>query len=112
MPVMGVFYMINGAGVTPPDDEVWDPISMGDALTGRQKRSHYRRLRWVKNVAERCDLDWWDHDNTTLVSLVTRPPDETAMSETYTDAICQSVTMRHSHGRGIDVTARFLVKVD
>lgn len=112
MAVPGVFFMINGAGVVSPDTEVWDPISMGAALTGEQKRSHYRHLRWQKTIAEKCDLDWWEYDNVTLTSLTTRPPDELAMSETYSDAICQSVTMRHSHGRGIDVTANFLVNVE
>lgn len=112
MAVYRVAYMINGQGVTPPDSEEWGNIIVGTALTAREKRSHYRQLIWTKRLAEECDLDWFDFDNTTLTELVSRIPGSLRQSEVYTDAICQSVVMRHTRSTGVDVTAKFLVKVD
>jgi hypothetical protein len=108
----GIYHMINEIPVTSPDDEVWEPVSMGVALTAEQKRSLWRRLTWVKNVVDEQRLDWFTYDNTILTSLVTRKPDSLRQSEVYTDAICQSVSMRHRHGVGVEYTAIFLVKVD
>jgi hypothetical protein len=107
----GVVFSINGVGVTAPDEEVWTPISVGVALTGRQKRSPYYRLEWTKQVADDCRLDWFDYDDTTLTSLWTRPPSGLNEYAKYTDAICQSVVMRHRRGVGNEVIARFLVYV-
>lgn len=112
MSLFGVFYMINGMPVTCPDDEQWEPVSMGDALTALQKRSPWYRLTWSKNVIDGSRVDWFEFDNTELTSLVTRIPDSLWESAEYTDAVCQSVTMRHNRHRGVDYTAVFLVKVN
>jgi hypothetical protein len=104
--------MINEVGVVSPDEEKWDPIILGTDLDSLQKRSLYRTLRWSKTVVDRCDLDWWAHDNTVLTSLVCRPPDLLDHWERYTDAVCQSVTMKHAHGLGEQIVATFVVKVD
>ncbi len=111
MSTKGVWYKINGDGVTTPDEEVWTPIAVGVALTGRQKRSPYWQLEWRKQVADSCDVDWWTYDNTTLSSLWTRPPDKLDETEQYTDAICQSVEMRQRRGFGNEIVATFLVYV-
>lgn len=111
MGIKEVYYSINGSNTTPPDEEVWTPISPGSAGTGLQKRSPYRQLEWRKTVAGPCHLDWFDYDNTRLTSLATRPPgllDETVV---YTDVICQSVTMRQRQGAGSEIVAVFLVYV-
>lgn len=102
-------FQINGNVVTAPDEEVWTPISMGVSLTGQQKRSPYYQLEWRKVVGGPCHLDWFDHDNTTLTSLTTRIPDLLDDFETYTDVVCQSVTMRHRHGAGSEIVAIFLI---
>ena len=111
MGVKTVYYNINGTGVTSPDEEVWTPISPGTALSGLQKRSPYWQLEWRKTVAGPCHLDWFDYDNTTLTSLATRPPGLLDETVEYTDAICQSVTMRHRMGVGNEIVAVFLVYV-
>ena len=108
----GIFYAINGREVTAPDEEVWTPISVGLSLTGRQKRSPYRRLEWRKTVADCGRLDWLAYDNTTLTSLITRPPDELDGFEEYTDVVCQSVSFRHKRSVGSEIVAVFLVYVD
>ena len=109
----GIFYMINGMGVTAPDDEIWSPIIMGDGLTNLQKRSRYNQLTWKKTLVEKCDLDWLQFDNVELASLVCRPPDELVEWELYDlHVICQSVTMKQHHDRGVDVTAVFLVRME
>jgi len=107
----GNVYAINGLIVTTPDEEVWTPHVMGDALTGRQKRSPYRILEWRKQVADRCLLDWFSYDNTTLVSLTATPPGTLDQHETYTDAICQAVNFRKRLSVGNEIVARFLVCV-
>ena len=109
--IAGIFYKLNGNGVVSPDEEVWEPIVVGVALTGRQKRSPYWQLEWRRQVVDRCDVDWWDYANTTLTSLWTRPPDKLDETAQYSDAICQSVEMRHTRGLGQEVVATFLVYV-
>jgi hypothetical protein len=105
----GQHFMINNLVVTTPDEEVWSPILIGDALSGTQRRSPYQILEWRKQVADRCRLDWFDFDNTVLAALVCTPPGETDQHERYTDAICQSVGMRKRHSVANEVVARFMV---
>ncbi len=107
----GIWYKINGEGVTTPDEEVWTPVVIGTSLSGTQKRSPYWQLEWRKQVADACDVDWWEYDNTTLTSLWTRPPDKLDETVQYTDAICQSIEMRQVRGFGQEVVATFLVYV-
>jgi hypothetical protein len=109
--IKGVAYAINGTGVTPPDSATWPPTVIGQDLNSLQKRSPYRIHEWSKQVAGPCHLDWFDYDNTTLASLVTRPPGTLDEMETYTDAVLQSVTMRQDRNVGTQVTAQFLVYV-
>jgi len=109
--VRDVIYSINDTEVTSPDEEVWSPVAIGTALTGRQKRSPYWRLEWHKTVAGPCRLDWFDYDNTTLDSLTTRTPGKLDISEIYTDAVCQSVVFRQRRGVGNEIVATFLVYV-
>ena len=107
----GVF-RINGEEVIAPDEEAWSPQVIGTDLAGEQNRSPYQRLEWRKTVADQCMLqDWAEHDNTTLVSLRTRPPLVLDEMETYTRVVCQSVTMRHRRSRASEVVASFLVYV-
>lgn len=107
----GQYFMINGQTVTSPDEEVWTPITIGDALSGTQRRSPYQQLEWRKRVADRCRLNWFPFDNTILSSLVCTPPGTINQHQHYTDAICQSVAMRKRHGVATEVVARFMVNV-
>ena len=112
----GILYAINGAQVLTPDEELWTPIVSGTSLTARQKRSPYRRLEWRRQVTDRCEVngmarDWFGYDNTTLTSLICRPPGRLAEFEEYADAVCQSVTFRQRRGVGTEVVATFLVCV-
>lgn len=111
MAIRGVAYAINGAGVTPPDAATWPPTVIGESLNGEQKRSPYRTHEWSKQVSGPCHLDWFAFDNTTLASLITRPPGTLLDMETYTDVVCKSVTMRQDRNVGTQVTAIFLVYV-
>ena len=111
MPV-GIVYSINGNSVQAPDEEVWGNIVMGTSLTGRQKRSPYRQLEWRKVITDACRLDWFDYDNTTLASLTTRPYNKLDEHATYTDVICQSVTMRQRRSVGNEMVAVFLVNTE
>lgn len=108
----GVYYMINGIGVTSPDEEKWEPIIIGTDLDSLQKRSHWRTLTWVRRIGERCDLDWLQFDNTVLTSLICRPPNRIDHHEVYTDAVCQAVTLKHVRGVAEEIIAQFIVKVD
>lgn len=106
----GSVYMINGQPVVAPDEEVWSAIEIGNALTGLQRRSPMQMLKWRRIVAERCDLDWWDFDNTALTSLTCTPPEDVGVNRTFTrTALCVSVTMRQGHGVAREVVATFLV---
>lgn len=107
----GQSFMINDLVVTTPDEEVWIPIVVGDALSGTQRRSPYRTLEWRKRVADCGLLDWFDHDNTVLTSLVCTPPEEVDQWQRYTDAICKSVVARKTHTVATEVVATFLVNV-
>ena len=111
MTVKEVAYAINGTGVTTPDEEVWTPVVVGTSLSGTQKRSPYWQLEWRKQVLDRCDVDWWPYDNTVLTSLWGRPPGKLDETGQYSDAICQSVTMRQVRGFGQEAVATFLVYV-
>ena len=102
-------FQINGVEVTAPDEEVWSPQVIGTDLNGEQNRSPYWRLEWRKTVSDQCRLDWNDYDNTRLESLTTRPPHILDEFETYTNVVCQSVTMRHRRSVGNEVVATFLV---
>jgi hypothetical protein len=62
-------------------------------------------------VGDACDLSWFDYDNMILSSLVTRPPTMLDEFERYTDAICQSVTMRQVRGNATEIVAVFQVYV-
>lgn len=108
----GIQYAINGNGVTAPDEEAWSNIVVGDALSGQERRSPFKQLEWRKQVAGPCYLDWYDYDNQTLDSLTTRTPGELVEYETYTTAICQSVTFRHRRSNANEIVAVFLVLVD
>ncbi len=105
----GQAFMINNVIVTTPDEEVWNPVVIGEALSGTQRRSPYNILEWRKQVADSCHLDWFDYDNTVLSSLVCTPPGELDQWTRYTDVICQQVSMRKRHHVGSEITARFLV---
>lgn len=111
MAFYGIVFDINGAGVTVPDEEAWAHNVLGDDLRGLQKRSDYSRLEWRRIVGEECDLGWFDYDNTVLSSLTTRPPGSVRTSETYYDAICKSVAMRHRRGLASEIVATFLVNL-
>lgn len=108
----GIAFMLNHIGVTSPDDIDWTPISMGDALDGLERRSHYRTVRWAKNAHWGCDLDWFQFDNTELNHFICPPPDQSRQYEVYTEAFCKSVKAIHRHGNMYDIQAIFLVKVD
>lgn len=105
----GIVYALNGVDVTAPDEETWSNKVIGESLSGTERRSPYRILEWTKRVAGECHLDWFDYDNSTLDSITTRSPGELVNYETYTTAICQSVTFRQRLGVGTEVVARFLV---
>jgi hypothetical protein len=104
-------YMINGVEVTAPDEEVWSPQVIGTNLNAEQNRSPCWQLEWRKTVSDQCGLDWFDYDNTTLESLTARGRGVVDDFTTYTDAVCQQVTMRHKHNVGNEIVARFLVCV-
>lgn len=105
----GIEYALNANAVTPPDEEAWSNVVVGESLVGDERRSPFRVLEWMKRVAGPCHLDWFDYDNTILSSITTRKPGELVESETYTNVICQSVTFRQIHGVGNEIVARFLV---
>lgn len=107
----GVFYMLNGIGVTSPDEERWSPIVLGDAIDGLQRRSPYMRLEWHLRADGKCGLDWFPYDNTVLTSLTCRPDGELAEHETYTDVFCKSVVGRQNRGVMTEIIAVFLVNV-
>lgn len=111
MTYQGIAYAINRQGVPSPDEEVWAHNVLGDDLTGIQKRSAYSRLEWRRTMGQRCDLDWFDFENTKLSSLTTRPPGSLDTTEIYTDAICKSVTMRHRRGVATEIVATFWVNI-
>lgn len=105
-------YAINGKRVTAPDEEAWQNIVLGDSNSGGENRSPYKILEWRKRVAGRCNLDWFDYDNTQLSSLVTRAPGELSDWQEYTtDVHCKSVTFRQTRSIGNEVVATFLVYV-
>jgi len=106
-----IAYMINKKPVVSPDEERWTSDVVGEGLDGLERRSPYKVLQWSKRVIRKDQVDWFDYDNTTLTSLVTRPPEEIDGYAEYTDAICRSVIMTHSHGVGMQVIATFLVNV-
>jgi len=108
----GIVFAINRIGMPSPDEEVWAHNVLGEDLTGLQKRSAYSRLEWRRTAGERCDLDWFDYANTVLISLTTRPDGSLDTHETYTDAICKSVTMRHRRGVGNEIVATFYVNLN
>lgn len=105
----GIEYALNGTPVTAPDEEAWSNVVIGESLEGTERRSPYRILEWTKRVAGPCHLDWFDYDNTPLSSITTRSPGELVNYETYTDAVCKSVTFRQRLGVGTEIVARFLV---
>lgn len=108
----GIAYAINGREVMSPDEEVWSPIVVGTGLDGTQRRSPYWQLEWRKTVVDSCWLDWLEYDNQALENLTTRPPDKLDEHETYTDVLCQSVTMRHRRAVGNEVVAVFVVNLN
>lgn len=111
MAYWGIAFMMNGQGVDAPDDIDWTHISMGDALTGQQRRSPYMACTWTKRAHWGCDMSWFDFDNTILTHFVCPPPDESKQYEVYTDAICQTVKAIHRHGSMFDIQAVILVRV-
>ena len=104
--------MINGLGVTPPDDVDWTPISMGDALDGLERRTHYRTVTWTKQVEQGCFLNWFQFDNTELTSFICSPPDHPEQHETYSEAYCKSVKAPQHHGKPQGIQAVFLVRTE
>jgi hypothetical protein len=104
--------MINNQKVTAPDEERWIPHVTGVNLYGLQERGPYWTLQWRKNV-DSCRVldDWFQHDNTVLNSLITRPPDAIDEWYMYTDVVCQSVTHRFIHGNVVEVVMTFEVCV-
>ena len=107
----GVKFAINSVVVAAPDEDVWMNVVLGDALAGTERRSPYKVLEWRKQIAGPCDLDWFDYDNRILDSLTTRSFAHLDEYETYTDAICKSVTIRNRRSVGNEVVATFLVYV-
>jgi hypothetical protein len=102
--------MINGMGVSCADGVDWTPITMGDALDGLERRSHFKTLRWSKQVERGCRLDWHQFDNTALTSLMTPMEDNSEESEVYTtDVFCKSVKSVQTHGVHHEIQAIFLV---
>lgn len=105
-------HAINGQQVTSPDEEVWQDINLGDAGDGLERRSPYKVLEWRKRVAGPCNLDWFEFDNQTLVSITARPKGKLKEWETYdTDVKCKSVSFRQNHDTGNEVVATFLIYV-
>lgn len=112
MPVpIGSPYAINGISVSAPDEELWPIVAPGAKLSGLQSRSGYRLLEWHKLVADRCQMDWYDYDDTVLSSITCRKYNSVHEYETYTDAICQSVTSRKRRGVESEIVATFLIYV-
>lgn len=107
----GINFMINDRGVETPDDVDWTTISMGDAVDGLERRSHYRTLKWTKRALD-CGLDWFQFDNTRLASIVCPSPTNNRDSIRYTDAYCKSVKALQRHGNMFNIQALFLVHVD
>ena len=107
----GIQFAINDVIVTAPDEDVWLNVSIGDALAGTERRSPYKLLEWRKQVAGPCHLDWFDYDNQQLDSLTTRSFSHLDEYETYTDAICKSVTIRNRRSVGSELVATFLIYV-
>jgi len=107
----GVKFAINGVVVTAPDEDVPLNIVLGDALAGTECRSPYKVLEWRKQIAGPCHLDWFDYDNQVLTSLTTRSFAHLDEYETYTDAVCKSVTIRNRRSVGNEMVATFLVYV-
>ena len=108
--VVGSIYMINGNPVTAPDEELWTNIVLGEDLRAQERRSPYQQLQWRKTVAERCDLDWFDYDETELTSITCTPPGEVGIHRTFTlSQRCISVLMRQTRGVAREVVATFLV---
>lgn len=109
---MGNYFMLNGQGVTAPDDVDWPHINIGEALDGLQRRSPYRVCTWDKNVDPGCAMDWFDFDNTELTEFICPPPDNSRTSMRYTEAFCQSVKGTFHHGVLQNIRAVFLVRVN
>jgi hypothetical protein len=108
--VLGSVYEFNGIKVTPPDEEVWAHVVLGENLTAHEVRSPYQQLQWRKTVAERCDLDWWDYEGTDLDSLTCTPPGEVGIHRVFTRSQkLISVVMRAGRGVAREVVATFLV---
>ena len=112
MALRELIYAINDVNVTPPDEEVWSPIVAGVTLSGLERRSPVWKLEWTKRVGSGPHLDWFQFDGQVLNRLVCRGPGDLDVSRTYTDARCQSVTMRQQRGAGTEITAVFLVNVE
>ena len=106
----GMVFAINDQVVSCPDEDTLSPIVIGEATSGLQKRSPYRLLTWRKNIGGRCDMDWFDHDNTRLISLHTRSIGKVDEYTRFTDVVCQSVTKRNRRQLGTEIVATFLVR--
>ena len=109
----GVYFQINELSTTAPDGDVWTDNVVGEDLDGLMTRSPMRRLEWRKKIVTGCmSEDWVPHDNTRLDSLTTRAYKKVDQYATYSDALCQSVTLDGKQSLGQSMVAVFLVNVE
>lgn len=104
-------HAINDIAVTVPDEETWQRVVNGELMSGLESRTGFSILQWVKRVGnENIGLDWYDFDNTSLVSIIARPDEHVEEYERFdTIAICKGVTSRKVHSQAFDITATFLI---